>query len=503
MLGACTFDCKGATLFDRDGAPVELRAQTSAVLAHLAENIGEIVSKDTLAKAVWRETFVTDDSLVQCISEIRKAIHDRQRVLVQTIVKKGYRLNAAEVSAVDSAPKDTAQILPDFPQIAVLAFDDLSHGVDKGFLSDAITEGIITELGRFQEVGVTARNSSFAYRQNITDIRSIASDLNVHYVLEGSQQKDGDRLRVIAQLIDGGTGNHIWSESYDREMDDIFATQTEIINMITLAVGREISTVLPRSGGLSESSPFHFLLRGKSAKPTSDKTGSDVAEELCHRGILADPSSPYGYIGLAQIANFRHSHQVLKISREDTLELAGKYGEQALRVNRENSLAHTIRAMTYLLAGEREKSLGHYKRAVRINPHIPDVYLFMAMLLWFGNETQEAVDQIEMIMARFPSHPEWYHEVYALALWHNEQNEEALSEIHQFGPVAITVLTMMAVVYISVGRQADAEETMDKFMQAKPEHTLAKERAIETPRYKDPAKVERWLDGLRQAGMPE
>lgn len=206
---------------------------------------------------------------------------------------------------------------------------------------------------------------------------------------------------------------------------------------------------------------------------------------------------------MAYVTNARYSHQLLNLSREETLERAAAYGEQALAADRENDLAHTTRAMTYLLAGDIEKALGHYKRAIRINPHVPDVYLHMAMLQWFNDETQPAVDQIKLAMQRFPGHPEWYHEVYALALWHNEQNDAALTEIQQFGPVAITVLTTMAVVYVSTGRQADAEATMAKFMAKQPEHTLAKERAVETPRYKDPTRVERWLDGLRQAGMPE
>ena len=119
-------------------------------------------------------------------------------------------------------PAEMAVTLPDKPSIAVLALNDLSTGDDKDYLSDALSEGIITELSRFPELFVIARNSSFHYRDNAVDIREIAQELGVRYILEGSQQKAGDRLRVTVQLIDAVAGNHVWAETYDRDLVDIF-----------------------------------------------------------------------------------------------------------------------------------------------------------------------------------------------------------------------------------------------------------------------------------------
>ena len=213
------------------GAIVPLRSQSAELLAVLAARAGEVVPKSELMKAVWADIAVTDDSMVQCVADIRRALGDEQHNVVQTFPKKGYRLNVdgqitpgpvavrrasvrprlprllalaavLVLAVVIVAGQQAFRTVPagsdDMPRIAVLPFDDFSSGDDKGYLSDAISEGIITELARSKTYSVIARNSSFRYRDKPTDVPRIGEELGVDYVprgqpAEGRRAPEGDR----------------------------------------------------------------------------------------------------------------------------------------------------------------------------------------------------------------------------------------------------------------------------------------------------------------------
>ena len=147
------------------------------------------------------------------------------------------------------------------PRIAVLPFDDMSAGADKGYLSDAVAEGIITELARSKTYAVIARNSSFRYRGQPIDVRQIGHELGVDYLLEGSQQKIGDRLKVTAQLLNADDGSHLWANTYNREIGDLFVVQEEIIRTLADRVGRRIERPLPKSDA-TQVSALHYHLMG-------------------------------------------------------------------------------------------------------------------------------------------------------------------------------------------------------------------------------------------------
>ena len=170
--------------------------------------------------------------------------------------------------------------LPEKPSIAVLALDDLSSGADRGYLSDAIAEGVITELSSFSEILVIARNSSFKYRGMAVDVRQVAQELGVHYVLEGSLQKSGSRLRVTVQLIDALAGTHIWAETYDRELEDLFAVQDEIVRAVAGAVGGKVAFHPPPSGGVNAVSALHLNLQARPLVRKFSKEGTRKALEL-------------------------------------------------------------------------------------------------------------------------------------------------------------------------------------------------------------------------------
>ena len=334
------FLTKSKELRTVEGKVVDLRSQSAEVLSVLAARQGEIVSKDALVQAVWADTFVTDDSLVQCIADIRRALGDDEHVIVETFPKRGYRLNADPLGAADSATTGTeasqtrssrrsfilvavvlvavaigtyygAEIwravpVPshDMPRIAILPFDDMSTGADKGYLSDAIAEGIITELSRSKTYAVIARNSSFKYRDQPTDARQIGAELGVDYLLEGSQQKNGDRLKVSAQLLNAHDGSDLWANTYNREIGDLFVVQEEIIR--TLAVGSgtaPITRTYPTTSGdrrAGQHAPALSLLMGMPRwKRTSICRGERAGtSRYCTQGDRSQPENhvQFGYM---------------------------------------------------------------------------------------------------------------------------------------------------------------------------------------------------------------
>jgi TolB-like protein/DNA-binding winged helix-turn-helix (wHTH) protein len=320
-IGSCTFAFDQKELRSEAG-PRPLRAQSADVLTVLARNPNKVISKDALISAVWGETFVTDDSLVQCIADIRRALGPEGRVLLETFSKKGYRLNVradpvepgqgmlirfiAAVAAVllvaalslEFWMRDEGVALPAHPAIAVMAFKDLSSGEEQDFFSEAISEGIVTELARFKEFTVIASASSFSYRDTPVDVRRVADDLGVHYLLVGTLQKRGGRVRVTVQLVDAGSGGNLWSETYDRELGDLFAVQAEIVRTITATVGFKIA-YNPPPAGLAKLSALNYHLEGRTFMRQITKEATEKARELNLKAIAADPTSPYGHIGMA------------------------------------------------------------------------------------------------------------------------------------------------------------------------------------------------------------
>ncbi|WP_271566635.1 winged helix-turn-helix domain-containing protein [Bradyrhizobium sp. CCBAU 11386] len=232
---------------DRD---VDLRPKSFEVLRCLVENAGRLVTKDELIEAVWPNVIVTDESLARCISEVRQAIADTDQKIIKTVPRRGYRFSIAvsqhpanAATAADAAtPLATGtragveQRRADPPSIAVLPFSNLSGDQQQEYFSDGITEDIITELSRFSELAVIARNSTFQFKGKALDVRDVGRQLSVRYVLEGSVRRAGDRIRISAQLIDAVSGAHRWAERYDREVSDVFAVQDEVTRAIVTVI---------------------------------------------------------------------------------------------------------------------------------------------------------------------------------------------------------------------------------------------------------------------------
>src|SRR5579862_464038 len=230
---------------------IAIEPQVFDLLIYLLRNRDHVVSKDDLIAAIWLGRTVSESTLPSRINAARRAIGDsgeKQR-LIRTIARKGFRFvgevqaqtageaaHVAPMSGDSPEPSRPALPLPDRPAIAVLPFTNMSDDPSQDYFSDGISEDIITALSKLRWFFVIARNSSFIYKGKAVHLKQVAQELGVGYVVEGSVRRDGDHVRITAQLNDVATGSHIWAERYDRELASVFAVQDEITQAIVAAI---------------------------------------------------------------------------------------------------------------------------------------------------------------------------------------------------------------------------------------------------------------------------
>ncbi|MDX2314911.1 MAG: adenylate/guanylate cyclase domain-containing protein [Gammaproteobacteria bacterium] len=404
----------------------------------------------------------------------------------------------------ESAPLEAmTQPLPPKPSIAVLPFDDLSAGDDQDYLTDAISEGIITELSRFSELFVIARSSSFQYRDKATDIRVIAAELGVHYVVEGSQQKGRDRLRVTVQLIDARAGNHIWAERYDRSLDDLFIVQDEIVRAVASAVGAKIVFRQPPKGGRERLSALHHHLKAREYIRQFTKESVEQAQLENLAAIEADPTSPFGYIGLTFVHLKGYQWGWTDLEPEEALSRAREMAETALELDPNNYDAHYARAYVHVHAGEEDLAIERFRKSIELNPSATNVMAAISSPLRYAGRIDEAIEYLHRAIRLDPHHHDWVKWELAEAQWHARDCEAALSTMLSMASIPNPARLTLAAIYVCLDRKEDAEATITRFLELEPGYSMAKEKGKMQGQHKNPDVLERWIDALRTAGLPE
>ena len=346
----------------------------------LIERAGEPVSKDELFGRIWRGTVVTDDALVTCIQELRKALGDdaKHPKFIETRHRRGYRF-AAELSGAPAAA--AAASAPDATHpdatIAVLPFTDMSPGRDQDYLCEGLAEELIDALTHVDGLRVAARSSSFQFRGAALDVKQVGRDLGVDSLLEGSVRKAGDRLRINVQLIDTRTGYHKWSERFDRELGDLFAIQDEIAETVAgmlrgSALSRREKRAVRRVQTATDT--YEYFLRGRQSLHRMTRPALEHSREMFRAAIELDAEYAPAWAGLATA----HA-QVFEWwgSRPEDLREADRASKIAMELNPELAEAHVARGFALSLHRDYDRAEQHFEAAIRINPQLYDAwYLF-------------------------------------------------------------------------------------------------------------------------------
>ncbi len=494
------------------------------VLLALAAKAGVVVSKQELIETVWKQDYVSEDNLAQCIADIRKALDDTDKRMVETIPRVGYRLvpsdRPADAKRKYLWPVALAAIAlfaltvgfvtllrpPAAAKesvVAVLPFDDLSDAGNKGHLSDALSEGIITELARFPQFRVIARNSSFQFRGAPTDIRKIGETLGADYVVEGSQQFDGERLRVTFQLIDSDSGTHVLSEKFDRRIEDLFEMQDQIVGHVVSKIGGSLLAHIPAERSDREVDSLLRALQARNLMRNVSRENWQKALDLGRMSIKEDPESPWGYIGTALQLNTGTFHGWTDQPGDEVLKEAEGLSRKALSIAPKNYMSHYALARVLGTRRDHAESLLHFQRAADLNPSSSMVLMGMSIPLLNIGETERAIEILLKAKSVDPLHGDFLKWQLAWAYWQNHECDKALEAVRAMPLPPDESQTMIAAVYSCVGEPQKAKAAMDIYLSKRPDHTLSIEADRVNRQWKDAAIRKRWLEDMRRSGMPE
>jgi adenylate cyclase len=282
--------------------------------------------------------------------------------------------------------------LTDKPSIAVLPFTNMSGDPEQEYFSDGITEDIITELSRFPELFVIARNSAFAFKSKTVDTKDTAQRLGVRYLVEGSVRKAGSRVRITAQLIDASVGGHIWADRYDRELKDIFEVQDDVVRSIVAILPNRIANLNieeSRRKPTENLSALDYLMQGNYFASRRGAT-HERAIVAYKKAIELDPRCAAAYAGIATV----EARKIWDFSTSDDDPRGRAYdnARKALAIDDNDYRSHGVIGFIYFERGEHEPARQHLERALRLNPNSTQIMKFWAMLLAYSGDPNGAIE---------------------------------------------------------------------------------------------------------------
>jgi TolB-like protein/class 3 adenylate cyclase/rhodanese-related sulfurtransferase/Flp pilus assembly protein TadD len=407
--------------------------------------------------------------------------------------------------------------LPDQPSIAVLPFSNMSEDESQDYFADGMTEDLITDLSKISGLFVISRNSSFSYKGRQMKVRQVAEELGVRYVVEGSVRRAGDQVRINAQLIDALSGYHIWADRYDGSLTDVFELQDEVIGQIVAALAINLTSVEAVGKGEAETDlpqAYDALLQGWEHYHRGTPEGLDSAIAHFEKAIELDPGYSRAYAGLATVywniaewgwatyAEIEWQHAV-DLANENLAKALEKPTAEAYRISAEILLSH----------GRHEEAMAAIDRAIALDPNAPDNYVSKAWLQTVTGQPAEAEDNVRFAMRLNPAYRAHYLRILGRALFHQERYEEAAEILQRAAsrqPDYEETYVRLAATYGHLGRIEDAKkaiETYNEIVSGAGSSGLVVQFIAgwyqETYHYKNEADLERLLEGLRLAGVPE
>jgi TolB-like protein len=395
--------------------------------------------------------------------------------------------------------------LPDRPAIAVLPFNNMSGDHEQEYFSDGISEDIITALSKLRWFFVIARNSSFTYKGKAVQMKQIAAELGVRYVVEGSVRRSGDRVRITAQLNDTATGSHIWAERYDRDLTDVFAVQDEITDAIVTAIEPQIyaaENFRSRRKPPNSVDAWDLVMRALSHHWRVTRPDSLAAQALLERAIAIDPH--YGQA----LALFATSHMFGVHLGWTDLATAAPIAERAalaaIAADSEDAWAHTALASVYFSTRRLDHSLAEFELALQLNPNFSLAQGYYALALCYSGRWMDAYAATQRAIRQSPRDPSSaiYYGVAAYAQFVGRNYREAIAlaqeATRQRGDLtgAYRVLTVAAGMS---GQIELARTALQELRRTQPNISLAW-IGTQLP-WKHDADREHYLEGFRRAGL--
>jgi TolB-like protein/Flp pilus assembly protein TadD len=384
------------------------------------------------------------------------------------------------------------------PSVAVLPFVNMSGDPEQEYFSDGITEDIITEVSRFRELFVTARNSAFAFKGQSPDVRTIGEKLGVQFVVEGSVRRAGNRVRVTAQLVETASGNHVWAERYDRDLADIFEVQDELAHAVaSMVAGKVRSTTAERAHRRPTSSmtAHDYYLRAIGAMKSY--LISDENKANLEKAIEIDPEFAAAHAALAMVEVFT------SIFRNDPALMESALGraERAVQIDPNDSRCQSAMGYALLFRGRLDESKTYLDRSIALNPNDAWTRGLLASCLLYQGRLEEALAEIDLALKLDPFDHDWFWDGRGTILMCAGRYHEAVDAFQRLRRHASWTFVWMGLCMAQLGRLEEARRCMAQYrlLEPNPAHTI--DAMIDFEPYRDPAVRARLKSWLREFGL--
>jgi adenylate cyclase len=396
--------------------------------------------------------------------------------------------------------------LPEKPSIAVLPFDNLSGDSEQDYIGDGISENIISALSKISEMFVIARNSTFTYKGKPVKVQQVSEELGVRYVMEGSAQKIGNRIRITAQLIDATTGHHLWSERYDRDIKDLFVLQDEITLEIIRAMQVQLTEGEQASvtgKGTKNLDAYLKAIQAGEQFYRMNRDGSMKAKELAMEAIALDPNYAFPYATLAN-AHMLDVWFKFSASSKESMRLAAQAAQKAMALDDSDPRVYAALDNLYIMQRQYEKAIAAAERQLELSPSGAQAHRSMGLTLFFADRASEAIPFIEQAIRLdpYPSAITFRHlgGCYRKA-GRYEEAITAYKKALRKNPDDIFTHINLAVTYVKLGREEEARAQAKEVIRIHPKFSIA--HYAKSIHSKDQSWADEYIECLRKAGLPE
>ncbi|NYJ09419.1 TolB-like protein [Rhizobium leguminosarum] len=495
-FGPFVLDPAAGTLLRNDD-PVAVGDRGVKLLAALVGRPGEILGKAELMDAAWPGRAVEEGNLTVQIAQLRKLLGPAADggEWIATVPRVGYRFTGA--LNLLGGVKRKALPLPDRPSIAVLPFLNISDDPEQEFFADGLTEDLITDLSRMPGLFVIARNSAFSYKGKAVDMREIAGELGVRYLLEGSARRAAGRVRINAKLIDAVSGDHLWAERFDRSLDDIFAVQDEVAEKIVEALLGRLRAPPPRNRP-SSLEAYDLCVRARRLMDDSPQAAEE-AHLMLTRAISLDPdyAEAYRWLAMNHWMGRIHSGGPTEFNRNLALELA----RRAVTLDPNDAGCRWV--LAYLFAYERDfaEADAAFAKAIELDPNEADTFAALSDITVLAGRVGEGLEHIRKAFRLNPFPASWYYLTLGQAQYAAGQYAAAVETLRRDETYRTSSRRFLAASLAQLGRLDEARAETDLFLVANPHFSIRHWAATEP--FRDARTLEHFVDGYRKAGLPE